>query len=349
MPKKNSKAPTLLPFLTSAPKGVVKKTKRCGYCKKLLDVLKHFDMRTVDGVQVPLSRCRLCRRKHNTSQAEYKKTPKGKATDAEYNKSDKCKASKAKHRQTDEWAATQARHRETDKFAEGRKRQNKARRVRHAKDPAYAMMRKVHMTATNIASGRTEESPTFAKRTSFKSASHFRSHLKKSIKQLPGNVKFSDHGVEWEIEHAIPQEAYDFSDKEDIKRCWSEANVRALPSVDNMQKSIKLIDSLCIAVGPQAWPKAWGGKLLTDDEKKAFYAEAQQSFQVSAQADEDDSDESDDDSDDESDDDSEAGDKAGPSRLRGGSDSEDEDDPDSDSDEEDSDEEESDEEESDED
>ena len=115
------------------------------------------------------------------------------------------------------------------------------------------MMRTSKNAACQLASGCYKNSPTFVKRTSFKSETHFLSHLSNN---LPTGMTMNDYGKKdgWEVEHAIPVQAYDLSNPEDIKRCWSPANVRGLAPAKNYAKGYTLIDSLCLEVGVDAFP-----------------------------------------------------------------------------------------------
>ena len=81
-----------------------------------------------------------------------------------------------------------------------------------------------------------------------------------------------DYVEKWEVEHAIPQEAYDFADPEDVKRCWSPDNVRGLKREDNMAKGVLILDDLCRRIGPEFYPADWEGKVPSEEEKEAFYA-----------------------------------------------------------------------------
>jgi hypothetical protein len=75
----------------------------------------------------------------------------------------------------------------------------------------------------------------------------------------------------WVVDHIIPQEAFDFSNSDDVKRCWSAPNIQALGPKENDEKSYHIIDELCRKVGAAYFPLSWNGQIPTDAEKEIFY------------------------------------------------------------------------------
>jgi hypothetical protein len=232
--------------------------KMCPGCKgnKTLD---QFGIKKIDnGEAIPYVKCGKCRARAKA----WKKTKKGKAHSKKFKTSEKGKA-------------VNKRAHESEAGKESRKRKNATKRQRRAADPAFAMINAIGCAAAHLVSGERKKSPTFVQRTSFKSSVHFRNHIRSKI---PNGVLFKDHGKKWEVEHKIPVQAYDFSDKKDIKRCWSEANVHTMPPKENNEKNITIIDALCAEVGKEFWPQSWGGRIPNEQEKQAFYAKCNQSW-----------------------------------------------------------------------
>jgi hypothetical protein len=117
---------------------------------------------------------------------------------------------------------------------------------------------------------RYKASPLFVSNTSFDSVSHFQDVVRKEAESK--SFSWDNHGSEWQLDHRIPQEAYDFNNPEDVLRCWSPKNVHALSPADNNAKSWKLLDHYLMEAGAENFPVAWNGQLPDEEFKKAFYA-----------------------------------------------------------------------------
>jgi hypothetical protein len=74
----------------------------------------------------------------------------------------------------------------------------------------------------------------------------------------------------WEIDHRIPQEAYNFDDPNDILRCWSARNVRGISREENSRKKMALLDDQMEYVGADCFPASWGGEVPTEEQRQAF-------------------------------------------------------------------------------
>ena len=231
-------------------------SKKCtGGCGRTFP-LSHFGTHTRKGKQVVYATCPGCRTKAIGRALKYQATDKGKAALARANKSDVRKAIAKRQRKSEKGKAR------IKRFADRQKE-------RYHSSPAYAMRKKIACSAACLASFRYKKSPTFVQRTAFSSEAQFIKHLKE---RLPAGTRMSEHGVTWDIEHTIPQEAYNFANPVDIKRCWSPANVRAMTVSDNGSKGYKIVDSLCMQVGVQYFPVDWNGCIPSDEEKATFYA-----------------------------------------------------------------------------
>jgi hypothetical protein len=67
--------------------------------------------------------------------------------------------------------------------------------------------------------------------------SRIKEHLEN---QFTNELTWDNYGTVWHVEHIVPQSLYDFSNKEDINRCWNERNLRPLKAIDNLRKNNKL-------------------------------------------------------------------------------------------------------------
>lgn len=79
-------------------------------------------------------------------------------------------------------------------------------------------------------------------------------------------------GTQWEPDHKIPIEAYDFTTPDDVKRCWSPANIHCMTPHGNRSQRFKIIDAICNSVGANYFPSSWNGRVPTGVQKQAFYA-----------------------------------------------------------------------------
>ena len=84
---------------------------------------------------------------------------------------------------------------------------------------------------------------------------------------------WENYGTKWVNEHRIPMIAYDHTDYEDVKRCWSAHNMHPMDPIENMEKADKLIDDEIGKVPRDFWPKAWGGMFPDKEKKEKLYSE----------------------------------------------------------------------------
>lgn len=136
-------------------------------------------------------------------------------------------------------------------------------------DLAFRLHHTLRVVAAGLVSGKRTNSPTFLRYTSFVNEVEFQTHMNESARTSGFNT--NKYGTEWVIEHIIPQEAFDFSNPDDVKRCWSKPNLRALCPKKNDEKGVNIIDELCRQVGAAYFPLSWNGTIPTEAEKCAFY------------------------------------------------------------------------------
>jgi hypothetical protein len=225
-----------------------------------------FATRTVKGEQIPMKNCDPCRAKVTAKVIAHNKTPKGKASMTRANKSDKGKE-------------RYKRFEKTEKGKNRLERHFKVRRERRLKDPTYKLSQNIRVLASNILQCRTN-SPTFVAHTAFNSAQEYVQHLERKLVTLNPNWTMADRGTLWEPDHKIPIEVYDFSNPEDVKRCWSPANMHCMTVHDNREKRWKIIDAFCNEAGVASFPIAWNGLIPSDAEKEAFYAKCREKYEL---------------------------------------------------------------------
>lgn len=120
--------------------------------------------------------------------------------------------------------------------------------------------------AGDLMSGRIKNSPTFVSHSGFASADAFVAHMKAEA------AKVVDDGSGKQNEHRIPAHAYDHSDPEDTRRCWSQFNMHVMTGKANKEKSYKLLDEYINQVPPEFRPKWFKGGIPNQEQKEAFYA-----------------------------------------------------------------------------
>jgi hypothetical protein len=59
-------------------------------------------------------------------------------------------------------------------------------------------------------------------------------------KQFTKEMNWENYGTYWQVDHIIPCKAFNFSDDEQIKKCYHYSNLQPLPKSVNISKSDKL-------------------------------------------------------------------------------------------------------------
>lgn len=257
---------------------------RCNGCKNTLGP-ECFGLNKRTGC--PLKSCMSCGLKYKayrespkgraiakTANAKYFKTDKGKAFMKKRNADPAVKACKAvhsrlpnsiavqkqgaqKHYKTEKYLQTKAKWRATPKGVANTRRQTKARTEKLRNDPAARLAWNMRVRLYNILKGTLRKSATFFSHASVSCSSELIAHFRE---QLTGNMTLENYGAVWHVDHAIPVSAYDHSNAEDVRCCWHCRNLQPMLGPENSSKSNKVIPSVCMAVGADYWPEAWGGR-----------------------------------------------------------------------------------------
>ena len=274
-------------------------TKKCPWCCKWLGV-SAFGTHLVKGQPVVYSKCELCRPKHNATsnlsitpakrkvykityrgtekgkaaEKQYKQSDAGKAAEKRYKQGDAGKASEKRYKQSDKGKATMKRamtkYRGTDKYERHKKLRNARHRARYDMDPAYKLMCLICTSVTDFLADRKTVAGVFEAHTDL-SSSDLHEWIDAQLKAK--GLKWFDYGIEWEVEHKIPQEMYDFSDPADVKRCWSFRNVHVMSPEENKAKGNKLLDEIVNDVPADEYPVSWNGVYpATEEAKQVKYA-----------------------------------------------------------------------------
>jgi hypothetical protein len=253
---------------------------RCGKCRRHLP-LSAFEINLKKSK--PFSMCEPCRNKNRDYMKTFRESDHGKAITKAYFSSPEGKAAKKRVNDSESsraiqkkyWATNgkrvQSNFRKTAKGKEHQKRCGKARREKIASRPDLQLREKIRLVSNGVVHGR--NGTAFAAMTSFSSPAAFRTTLQATF---DSSMTFANYGTVWQIDHKVPQEAYDFNNPVDVRRCWSPSNVHAMVLTSNTEKSWKIIDAMCEEAGEACYPVAWGGRIPNDEEKTALHARFRQ-------------------------------------------------------------------------
>lgn len=205
--------------------------------------------------------CVTCQAKHNEQKRVYFKTDHGKAKKKIQNDKPEVKESKQTYRASEAGRAKTKVRTNTD--------EHRSKCNTFAKTGAGKAIRKrtysKHKLATDLMNGfarmmRGGDSPNTAKATSFRSAADARAHMRT---QLAEGMSMANYGTVWSVDHRIPKSAYDHSDPEDVRRCWSKPNMHPMHTTANKEKLNRLLPTEVNNVPKELWPKAWEGVART--------------------------------------------------------------------------------------
>ena len=260
--------------------------KTCLGCKRFIS-LDEFSSRERQKrgktVTVVEARCRPCfasyqsakfqtpefRAKNNATKAsaEYKQWRKG------YRQQDHVKEAETRY-QTSE-AGRQSLKKRKDKYygselwRQSQDRVNSARRERYAEDHLVRLNVCLSSVVGKMLKGNRKTSRTLYSFTEFADATDLANHL--SL-MLHGNMTMDNYGTVWHVEHRIAKCWYG-NNEDDIRNCWSRANIAPEFGPDNLTKSIHIIDELCHQVGKERWPRSWNGQIPEESTKAKMYRE----------------------------------------------------------------------------
>tara|TARA_B110001452_G_scaffold39385_1_gene30147 strand:- start:12131 stop:13009 length:879 start_codon:yes stop_codon:yes gene_type:complete len=259
-------------------------TKKCLGCCKLLPIalFKSRD-RMARGKLVHMveARCHECLAKQvheRITSDEYKtrnrinmKTPERRKWRKQHRQQDHVKEQEESYRTSDPGRASlkkrKAKHYGSDRWRLTQDYVNECRRDAYASSSEIRLNVSLSNTVASMIKGNRQNSESLYSFTEFNDASDLKEHLEERL--APG-MTMENYGTVWHVEHRIAKCWYANS-KEDVRRCWSKANIVPEFAKVNLQKSVKIIDQFCHDVGPDKWPMAWNGSIPTEAERKEMY------------------------------------------------------------------------------
>ena len=266
-------------------------TSNCRNCQKQLP-LACFGTRKFRGEIVPVKACFQCMAHTNKLKRASTKTPNARASRAKtiqkyvktdgygasmkrYHKSEKGvlrkkrangseaqKRGKAKYRASEKFAQTTSTYRASDRHKEIRATEYN----RTHSDPGRHLEHAIGVVMGHMLDGKRDKSKKVIASSGFKNAEELRTHLESTFED---GMAFDNHGryvkggpAVWHIGHRIARWHFDPKTyPEDMKRCWSPANLFAQWADENMSAGTKLPLLPVLILLKDYWPTGWGGKL----------------------------------------------------------------------------------------
>ena len=212
-------------------------TRKCSHtcCRKLVPI------------DHPFKRCDTCRE----TARRYTKTEKGKAALKRNKHTEKGIASRKR------WNTSESRRawkREWSKTKKG-----KAAVKRCNDRPMHSML----VTMSRMLGSTRKTSRSVIKLTEFKNCADFNDHLRSTFEpwmtfKNRGRHKSGDpHKTRWNIGHIIPRSAYDGSDVDDVRKCWSKKNLFAQCARENLELCDRLPNQEVLDRLRDVWPASW--------------------------------------------------------------------------------------------
>lgn len=214
-----------------------------------------------------------CKTRENTKDrsvqsAAWRKTEKGKAYVKRNAQSDATKASRKKRMKTEKYKVAKKRFQQSEKGKACNHRahtseKGKARRRRYNRE----MMNQLSNSLYHMVVGKHQNPVTFPKMGLFASNTDARQHFQLHFAPW---MSFSNQGkyeagmaynVKWQIGHGIPKAAYDPTNDEDLRRCWSRDNLRPQCARENNEMRAKLPSRDWLNARSHLWPASWMGVL----------------------------------------------------------------------------------------
>lgn len=239
----------------------------CKRCKRLKPIAE-FNQKA-DGSHT--LKCTDCSKQMSGYQAKYLGTAKGKAKTKRSNESEAHARSKAKYRTSEKFVATTASYRASDHYKELRA----AEYERTHSDPGRHLEHAIGVVMGHMLDGKRNTSRKVLDASGFKNREELWAHLRSTFAD---GMTFENHGryikggpPVWHIGHRIARWHYDpETHPEDIKRCFSPANIFAQWGIDNLRGKVRFPQEEELLSLKECWPTAWGGRLPSLKERVAM-------------------------------------------------------------------------------
>lgn len=201
--------------------------------------------------------------KSDASNQRYRDSENGKVAKARFNAKESTKALKRAYEQSDKGKAKTKRYTSSDK--------GKAMKRRQAQTPVGKLSRSLH----KMVHGKHPDPVTFPNLGLFADGADSQAHIESTFapwmtwtnsgKRLPDTLS----NTVWQIGHRIPVAWYRHEDLDEVKKCWSRANLFAQCAVENIDaKDRNILSCEQWLALKRIWPKQCNG--MADEEAWAW-------------------------------------------------------------------------------
>lgn len=258
---------------------------RCGYCKCPRPA-DGFGTRTVRGQVVQYKRCKPCRERAKVYDSDPKVKarrvelrPSYRAADRAFNHRPDVKAAREKFQKSAEGRAStkasiervgRATKKAWSRTAAGKAscaRRNKTKYVKMMASPAKKLHERIRLTIVSMLRGRRLGSATVEKWTDFKDADAIEEHMEKLFQGGMNVGNYGQGAKKWNIGHRIARIMYDHSNADDVRRCWSAANIFPQWQRENFELGTKLPDTQELYKLRPYWPISWNDNLPSPQQR----------------------------------------------------------------------------------
>lgn len=215
--------------------------------------------RNFKGEQIAIKTCPS----HRAAKAKYEKTDKGKECKKRKGNTVWMKECRRTYSKSDKGKAARARFQESDKGKE-----SKALKYQlDMQDPGLRLMHRMSSKMNKMIRKEKDASYTVKEVSGIASSNELCAHFE---------LQFSTSGMNWEnygfgddmwnIGHRIAKCMFDASNMEDMRRCWSKANLFPQWQTENFRLKERLPDDLQAL--QNIWPVGWNDVLPTIEQRR---------------------------------------------------------------------------------
>lgn len=242
--------------------------KRCNYCRKTLSFSAFAEHKGR-----LLATCEACRPKKNAVNTKYSNGNAGTKTRSVYWSSAPGKKVRKKYNASDGMKTSLKKWSDSDKGKAYKVDRNLRQSKNYHTKPGQKLNLKLCAAFKSIMKQQ-YKTCSHLKYTKFKSIKDVFTYFKSQLHKLGDAITMSDHGSLWSVGHRIPRIYFDHTNMEDVKKCWSKANMFPQSKKANQEDSYFITNENCSAVGADHFPASWNGVVPSDAEIAVMHASA---------------------------------------------------------------------------